>query len=388
MNGRRTFGIVAPMTEASWRRIRYALVAAFALGYVWWFFSRGIIINHVLVLSSVALFFAIATVGHPPRRWLRSLGDFGLFAAMWLGYAESRGVADRLGFPIQVESVRNIDRALFFGRDGVVQLQEWFQSPAGTVRWYDVVGSMIYYSHFIVPPVTIAVLWFLNRTQWLRYMRRFATLLFIACVMFVVVPTAPPWMAGDPRFGYDALPPLRRTTGNGWRHIGLDAAVDAWDTGRDWANAVAAMPSLHSAFSCFFVVFLFRWVTDWRLRALMLLYPASMAVTLMYFGEHYFADALAGWAIVAFSFFVWNRIERRWAGSADTDNDTDEMAADPSSVDASTVGASTVGASTVDASTVGAAAHPSEESEVRPSVDVQLDAGGEAGLVSTQERHD
>ena len=74
------------------------------------------------------------------------------------------------------------------------------------------------------------------------------------------------------------------------------------------------MPSLHSAFAMFIVVFCFQWVKDWRWRAVMLLYPLSMAVALMYFAEHYFVDALAGWAIVVFSFWLWDRIEKRWAG--------------------------------------------------------------------------
>jgi membrane-associated phospholipid phosphatase len=335
------------MTEERWRRIRLGLVALFGAGYVGWFFTRGIIINHVLVLSSMALFFATASIGRPWQQWLRSARDYLLFAAMWLAYAESRGIADGLNFPIQVESVRNIDRAMFFGADGVVELQQRFLGPSGTVRWYDVVGSMVYYSHFIVPPVTIAVLWFVNRRHWVRYMRRFATLLFVACAMFVVVPTAPPWMAGDPAYGYNVLPELRRPTGNGWRYLGLDAAVDAWDTGRDWANPVAAMPSLHSAFSLFFVVFMFRWVTDWRWRAVMLLYPAAMAVSLMYFGEHYFADAVAGWLIVGASFWLWNRLETRWAER--------ELLL---------------------------------EAEETATVDVELDAGGELGLVGAQERHD
>ena len=44
----------------------------------------------------------------------------------------------------------------------------------------------------------------------------------------------------------------------------------------------------------------------------MLLYPAMMVTTLMYFGEHYFVDGLAGLAVVGVSFLLWNRIERRW----------------------------------------------------------------------------
>ena len=72
------------------------------------------------------------------------------------------------------------------------------------------------------------------------------------------------------------------------------------------------MPSLHCAFALFVVVFCFKWVKNWWLRALMLLYPLMMVTALMYFGEHYFADGLAGFAVVGLSFLLWNRIERYW----------------------------------------------------------------------------
>lgn len=302
------------MSPQRWTQVRLSLVAAYVVGYIWWFFAYGIIIDRISVLLSVAIFLVIASLGRPPRFWLMMFGDLALFVLMWIAYDESRGIADRLGFPIQVESVRNLDRVLFLGADPVVWLQDNFYRR-GDVQWYDVVGSMIYYSHFIVPPVVIATLWFVNRHQWIRYMRRFATLLFVACAMFVVLPTAPPWMAGGGRnqlgLELDALPPVARSTGRGWRYIGLDGFVKAWDHGRDWANQVAALPSLHSAFALFVVVFFFPWVRDWRWRTLMLLYPVAMAVALAYFGEHYLIDAIAGWAIVGVSFLVWNRIERR-----------------------------------------------------------------------------
>lgn len=298
-----------------WPHVRAALVAAYAITYVWWFFARGVIIDRISVLLSVALFLAVVNVGRPWRAWTRMSLDLGVFVAMWLAYDESRGAADRLGMPIQVESVRNIDRILFLGTDPTVWLQQQFLGEPGDVRWYDVVGSMVYYSHFIVPPVVIAVLWAVSREQWGRYMRRFATLLFVACAMFVLLPTAPPWMAagGRNRLGLelDALPPLRRPTGAGWRHIGLDGFVKAWDHGRDWANEVAAMPSLHAAFALFVVVFFFPWVRSWWWRALMLLYPLSMALALTYFAEHYVADALAGWLVVGFVFWLWHRVEPR-----------------------------------------------------------------------------
>ena len=304
------------MDETTWKWIRLALILTYGAAYVWWFVERGIIIDRISVLLSVVLFLIVATVGRPWQDWLRLARDAGLFVLMWIAYDESRGIADRIGMPIQVESVRDMDRFLFFGHDPTVWLQYRFYEGADSVRWYDVVGSIVYYSHFIVPPVVIATLYVVNRHEWSRYMRRFATVLFVACTMFVLLPTAPPWMAAGGRNGVglhlDALEPLRRPTGNGWRHIGLGAFVKAWDTGRDWANQVAAMPSLHCAFAFFVVVFCFKWVKNWWLRALMLLYPAMMVTTLMYFGEHYFVDGLAGFAVVGLSFLLWNRIERRW----------------------------------------------------------------------------
>lgn len=358
--------------------LRRLPVVLFGVGYVWWFLTRGVIVNHVLVLVSMALFFALGSVGLPRRRWLHSLGDYVLFAAMWLAYVESRGLADRLGFPIQVESVRDLDRFFFLGADAVVELQRRFLAPPGTVRWYDVVGSTVYFSHFVVVPATIALLWFLNRPHWVRFMRRFATMLLLACATFVFLPTAPPWMAGDPDDGYDALPELRRPTGNGWRHLGMDAAIDAWDTGRDWANPVAAMPSLHAAFALFVVVFSFRWVTDRRWRAALLLYPATMALALMYFAEHYLADALGGWLIVGVTFWLWHRIENRRSARTQRDGKAEqsvEAAAEPSP------------AAVTDPQTP-AAPGLSLETEERTAVDVELGTGREPGLIGAEERDD
>jgi hypothetical protein len=322
----------APRRWSTWTRVRVGLMVLYVVGYVWWFLNEGVIIDRISVLLSIAVFLVIASVGRPPREWLRMAGDLSLIVAMWIAYDESRGIADRLGFPIQVESVRNLDRWLFLGTDPVVWLQDTFLREPGNVRWYDVAASMLYYSHFIVPPVTIAVLWFVSRHQWVRYMRRLATLMFVSCAMFVVLPTAPPWMAagGKNNVGLelDALPPLRRPTGNGWRSIGLDGFVRAWDHGRDWANQVAAMPSLHAAYALFVVVFFFPWIRDRRIRAALLLYPALMAVALAYFAEHYFVDAFAGWAIVGGSFAVWYRIESRLDARRSTPGDPDDEVTD------------------------------------------------------------
>jgi len=292
--------------------IRRILLGAYGIAYLAWFFEYGVIIDRVSVSLSVALFLVIGHIGKPWRDWLFLPAGLLLYATMWFAYDETRGAADRIGLPLQVESVRNIDRFLFLGADPTVWLQRNFHRD--NVGTQDVIASIVYFSHFIVPVAAIALLWINNRAQWARFMRRFATVLAIGCVMFVLLPTAPPWMAagGDRRIRLDALPPLERSAGRGWSYLGFDGFVHVWIDGRDWSNPVAAMPSLHAGFSLFIVMFFWPMVQRRSLRVAMAMYPIIMGWALVYLAEHYVIDVLAGWAVVVFSFWIWAKIERRW----------------------------------------------------------------------------
>ncbi|MEO6570247.1 MAG: phosphatase PAP2 family protein [Ilumatobacteraceae bacterium] len=309
--------------------IRRMLLAGYAVAYLAWFVEYGVIIDRISVLLSVTIFLFIGHIGKPWRSWLRLPLDLTLYAAMWFAYDETRGAADRVGMPLQVESVRNIDRVLFFGADPTVWLQRTFRDD--NVGVHDVIASIEYFSHFIVPVAVIAVLWITDRALWSRFMRRFATVLALACAMFVLLPTAPPWMAagGDRTIRLDALPSVRRSAGRGWERIGFDGFIHVWVKGRDWSNPTAAMPSLHAAFALFVVVFFWPMVRRKSLRALMLLHPILMGLSLVYLAEHYVIDVLAGWALVFLSFWMWSKIERWWnerrgVSILPTDDDVDK----------------------------------------------------------------
>lgn len=323
--------------------IRRVLLGGYGVAYVAWFLKYGVIIDRLSVMLAVTVFLLIGHIGKPWRDWLYLPIGLVLYAAMWLAYDETRGSADRIGMPLQVESVRNIDRFLFFGTDPTVWLQRNFHHDDVGVQ--DVVASMAYFSHFIVPVVAIALLWISNRARWVRFMRRFATVLAIACVMFVLLPTAPPWMAagGSRRIRLHALPPLQRSAGRGWTRLGFDGFVHVWIDGRDWSNLTAAMPSLHAAFSLFVVMFFWPMVRHRSLRVAMAVYPIVMGVSLLYLAEHYVIDVLAGWAVVVFTFWLWARIERRSdrrqseraGGATETVRET-EMVEEPEMVEART----------------------------------------------------
>jgi membrane-associated phospholipid phosphatase len=52
-------------------------------------------------------------------------------------------------------------------------------------------------------------------------------------------------------------------------------------------------------------------VRAWWWRAVLLAFPLAMGVALVYLGEHYVVDVLAGWVLVGLSFVLWGWIERR-----------------------------------------------------------------------------
>lgn len=271
---------------------------------------NGLPVARLAVLGWVAAAFVLGNVGRPLHLQQRMVTDLVLYAVMWLSYDYSRGIADTFDFPLQVEAPRNLDRALFVGTDPVVWLQDRFYSPT-EVRWYDVVGSLVYFTHFLVPVAASVFLWIRYRPEWVRYIRRFATVLFAGVATYVVLPTAPPWMAASTSHPYQILEPLARPTGRGWSELGLSTVNSVLLKGQQWANPTAAMPSLHAAFALFTVVFFWPFVHHRILKVAMAAFPVGMTLTLMYFAEHYLVDALAGFAYVGASFWFWGRWERR-----------------------------------------------------------------------------
>lgn len=297
--------------QMSLRSIRFGLFLVYGLVFIWSFAYNGLPVARLAVLAWVSVAFIISAIGKPSQQQRQMIGDLTLYAGMWLSYDYSRGIADSVGFPLQVELPRNIDRFLFFGTDPNVWIQEQFLRP--TIQWYDVMGSLVYFTHFIFPVAMSVYFWIRHRTEWVRYVRRFATVLFAGVATYIVLPTAPPWMASSPESPYQIMEPLERTTGRGWNWLGLETVNSVILRGQQWANPTAAVPSLHAAFALFMVVFIWKRVESRWVQGLLALFPVAMGLCLVYFAEHYVIDVLMGWAYVGASFWLWGRWERRRA---------------------------------------------------------------------------
>jgi membrane-associated phospholipid phosphatase len=83
----------------------------------------------------------------------------------------------------------------------------------------------------------------------------------------------------------------------------LDAIGRLTELGQSGSNPVAAMPSLHAGAALLVALFLWQSVSR-AARAALLVYALAMAVALVYTGEHYVVDVLAGWALAVLAVLV------------------------------------------------------------------------------------
>ncbi len=79
-------------------------------------------------------------------------------------------------------------------------------------------------------------------------------------------------------------------------------------SGYQYANNVAAVPSLHTAFAIVIAAFLWPERRRW-LRPIVVAYPIVMAFALVYTGEHYVFDVLLGGCYAAGSLLVVRAVD-------------------------------------------------------------------------------
>ena len=247
----------------------------------------------------------------PWRRHLAFLRDWAPVVLMLLIYNISRGYADGLSDPHVTELI-DADVWMFgWLTDGLIPtvwLQQQLYVPK-VVQWWEIVVSIVYFTHFLAVPTAAVVLWVRSRLQWARFMRRWMTLTLAGLVTYFIYPAAPPWWAWEERF---LAEPVERISTNGWDAIGLHGAGNTLNALQvEAANPVAAMPSLHTAYAMMAVAFFLPAVRR-RWWPLLLAYPLAMTFTLVYSGEHYVIDVLVGWAYVAATFAAVSVAERWW----------------------------------------------------------------------------
>jgi membrane-associated phospholipid phosphatase len=232
---------------------------------------------------------SLAVVGRRTR-----LRDAGMFALqMWmftmgheLPYDDPDAARRRLriGYPIRA------DRLLGAGELPNVRLQKAL-AGLGRRNALDRALSWVHWAWFLEPHG--ALTWILARhpEHFARSARQMSAVFDLGCAVYMAVPTAPPWWASEE--GY---------TDAKVRRIMVEVGEEEW--GRAWpilydalgGNPWAAMPSLHFATSLMAALLLAE--TGPAEGALGWTYVGALGFALVYLGEHYVIDLLAGAAIV------------------------------------------------------------------------------------------
>lgn len=297
-----------------WHRIRLLAGLAYCGALIWIVLATGVPTSRLSLAGIVVVGLGIASLGRGWRRMVQVVLDWIPFTLVLVLYDRTRGVAESIGLPLHEADIVSAERWLFGGNVPTVWLQQHLYDPQH-VHYYDALATLVYTSHFLATPVLAAVLWLRNRDVWLRYISRVILLAAAGLVTYVLFPEAPPWLAA--RDGL--IDPVARLSARGWiwLHAGnLDAVLA--HAQKDGSNPVAAMPSLHVAFATLVAIFIMGLLRS-RWRYLLLLYPVAMGATLVYTGEHYVLDLLAGvgYALAAHLAVGWWEA-RRASGQAST----------------------------------------------------------------------
>jgi membrane-associated phospholipid phosphatase len=233
-------------------------------------------------------------------RWKGLLVDWLPFYALLTLYDMLRGSAGSLLMPHVIPQIR-IDEWLFGGTAPTVALQHWLYTPGVAHPWdYAVFG--VYMTHFVVPFIVAGVLWKYAHARFRRFAWLFLLLTFAALVTYALYPAVPPWLASKDGF----LPPTAKIIDEMWTHVRLSNGSGIFSATGHFADPVAAVPSLHSAYPMLLVLFFWRSAGRWRW--LLALYPLAMGFALVYTAEHFVIDVLLGWLYAGVVFVVGNRL--------------------------------------------------------------------------------
>jgi hypothetical protein len=218
--------------------------------------------------------------------------DAGIYALqMWVYFAHfdmPDDDPDALLTRLKVSYPIRCDRCIGLGTAPTTRLQRALggEDRVGALEY---ALSAVHWSWFLVPHGTLAYMLVRHREHFPRSAVLMSACFDLGCVVYWLVPTAPPWYAG----AQGLMPPVRR--------IMAEAGERFWR--RLWhplyhslqGNPFAAMPSLHFGTSVMAARILSQVgaghaAAGWA-------YALTLGFGLVYLGEHYVIDLLAGLAL-------------------------------------------------------------------------------------------
>ena len=200
---------------------------------------------------------------------------------------------ERLAARVKVAYPVAIDRVLGLGVPPTVRLQRAFAAP-GKVNRFERVLVWCHWMWFLVPHGSVAYVMLRRPEKFPAAAVRMYAVFDLGAVFYWAIPTAPPWWAAAHGYLEDRETVLVR-------RMMIEYGEQFW--GDRWAglydvlggNPLAAMPSLHFATSLMAAHLLTE--VGPVPGALGWTYASLLGIALVYLGEHYVVDLLAGAAL-------------------------------------------------------------------------------------------
>lgn len=257
----------------------------------------GALFMLALIRSGVPVYVYVGAVGVSLAGvWLtvRESADLKVWAFYLVGFvlfAQLRSLTDETGLATQYAYAIDAEKVLFFGQVPTIWLQDHFYS-VGRIGVLEPLTVMTYVTYFVFPHIVVFAAWRFDRKNFPVYAAAVIGTVYCGLFVSLLVPTAPPWLAGQS----GELPHVFRVL----KDVANDVTPSTYQAAYDVVgpNDVAAMPSLHTAIPA--AIAMIAWSRARRpLAVAAVLYLVAMAFSLVYLGEHYVVDVLAGIATAA-----------------------------------------------------------------------------------------
>jgi membrane-associated phospholipid phosphatase len=258
--------------------------------------------------------------------------DWWFFLVGMVMWNLSGPVAAQSPFPWHLDFMYNTDRSIFLGHNPVSMLHDvmHLRRSLGPLDYLTAAG---YNLHLPEPFMVAYFLWRLNRAIYFQFVAATLVVLVLGLITFILFPAVPPWLAGQPlvRFEGQYLKPWVAAASGypgglhaAWQHtrvllpditnrFGLVLASHPlpfvgsplFYIFKFRGDQVAAFPSEHAAFPLL-EYFAIRAAAP-RVAWAMVLWVLFVLFTIVYLGEHWVTDAIAGYVL---AIVVWTCV--RW----------------------------------------------------------------------------
>ncbi len=213
--------------------------------------------------------------------WINRLGvlDLALVVLAFFFYSAVRELAAGSAPQATAHSMSLIELEQKVGVFREQTLQDWVLSSHLLVNWFNA-----FYAYGFFPPIYAIglYLFFFQRERYVLFRNAFLISGAIGLVIFHLFPMAPPRLVPWPYGMVDTLSEFSKVN---------------YHSGGTFVNQHAAMPSLHAGWNLLISLALICAFTNPGIRAIGVLMPIMMAISVVVTGNHFILDIVAGYIV-------------------------------------------------------------------------------------------